>query len=104
MALQAVEVEAGAAVADVTVGPNQVVGAVAGAEPGQGGPVRVAERGLRGGLAAEPVNRDQVPVACLQPRQPLLVPCARGAAEQQLERGRVQGVVQAAGNPVGQHR
>ena len=103
VAFEAVEVEARAAVADVAVRPNQVLCAVPGAEPSQGGSARVAER-PRGGLAAEPVHRDQAPVTRLEPCQALLIPGVRGAAQQQLERWRGEGLMQAAGDVVSAQR
>jgi hypothetical protein len=57
VALEACEVEAGTAVADMAVGPDQVLGAVPGAEMGQRRPARVGQlAGER--LGAEPVGEN----------------------------------------------
>jgi hypothetical protein len=81
VALEACEVEPGAAVADMAVGPDQVLGAVAGAvagaETGQRGPARVAQlAGER--LGAEPVHDGQAAVPFLEPGQPPKVPAVGG--------------------------
>ena len=97
MALQAVEVEAGTAVADVAVRSDQVLCAVSSAQSCQRGLARVAEvRAER--LGAEPVHGDQAAVTLRESGQPLPVPCRRSAAQQQLERWRGKGLMQAAGN------
>jgi hypothetical protein len=44
------------------------------------------------------VYDDQVPEPLLEPCEPLLIPGRRGAAQQQMERWRGQGLMQAAGN------
>jgi hypothetical protein len=99
VALEACEVEAGTAVADMAVGPDQVLGAVAGAETGQRGPARVGQlAGERPG--AEPVHDDQAAVLFLEPGQPLKVPEVRGPAEQQMKRWRGECLLQAAGKLV----
>ena len=66
MALEADEVEAGTTVADMAVGPDQVLGAVPGAETGQRRPARVAQlAGER--LGADPVHDGQAAVPFLEP-------------------------------------
>ena len=58
----------------------------------------------RGGVGVQPARDDQIPVALLEPCQLLAVPCIRRAAQQQLEGGRRQGLVEAARNLATQHR
>src|SRR4029453_16774557 len=97
--LEALEVEAATAVADVAVRSNQVLSASSSAEPCQRGPARVAQ-GTRERLGAEPGHDDQAPVAALEPCQPVLIPGSQGAAQQQMEPWPGEGLVQAAGNLV----
>ena len=57
-ALEPTQVGAGGAVADVAVGPDQVVGGPPHAQPGQGHPVGVVQR-ARAGLAGQVVDGQQ---------------------------------------------
>jgi hypothetical protein len=97
--LEVREVEAGATVADMAVGPDQVLGAASSAETGQGRPARVPQvPGER--LGPEPVHHDQAAVLLPEPGQPLGVLAVRGAAQQQMEPWRGQRCMQAAGDLV----
>jgi hypothetical protein len=83
VALEVSEVEAGTSVADVAVGAHQILRAVAGAEPGQGGAARILQS-AGGGVGAEPVENDQAPIALAELCELLAVPGARRATQQQL--------------------
>ena len=94
--LEALEIEAAAAVADVAV-RSQVVSASSSAEPCQHGPARVAQ-GTRERLGSEPVHDDQAPVPLLEPCEPLLIPGRRGPHNSRRNARRGDGLIQAAGN------
>jgi hypothetical protein len=83
----------------MAVGPDQVLGAVPGAETGQRRPARVGQ--LAGEwLGAEPVDDGQAAVPFLEPGQPPKVPVVPMAAQQQMEPWRGERLMQSAGKLV----